>query len=135
MKKIHLIVLGLFTTGMALTSCHENLEERTARECKEYTEKYCPMPVAANVVTDSMVFERDTKTIHYYYTLSGPADTLLVGEKEKDLRKTLLSDVINAPNLMHYKEAEYSFRYTYYSKKNKGKKLYDYLFTEKDYRQ
>ena len=55
MKKIHLIVLGLFTTGMALTSCHENLEERTARECKEYTEKYCPMPVAANVVTDSMV--------------------------------------------------------------------------------
>lgn len=135
MKKIHFIVLGLFTTGMALTSCHENLEERTARECKEYTEKYCPMPVAANVVTDSMVFERDTKTIHYYYTLSGPADTLLVGEKEKDLRKTLLSDVINAPNLMHYKEAEYSFRYTYYSKKNKGKKLYDYLFTEKDYLQ
>ena len=135
MKKIHLIVLGLFTAGMTLTSCHENLEERTARECKEYTEKYCPMPVAANVVTDSMVFERDTKTIHYYYTLSGPADTLLVGEKEKDLRKTLLSDVINAPNLMHYKEAKYSFRYTYYSKKNKGKKLYDYLFTEKDYLQ
>ena len=135
MKKIHLIVLGLFTTGMALTSCHENLEERTARECKEYTEKYCPMPVAANVVTDSMVFERDTKTLHYYYTLSGPADTLLVGEKEKDLWKTLLSDVINAPNLMHYKEAKYSFRYTYYSKKNKGKKLYDYLFTEKDYLQ
>lgn len=119
--------------GTGLTACHENLEERTERECKEYTEKYCPAPVDANVISDSMTFERTTKTIRYYYSLRGEADTLLVGDEEKDLRKALLSDVVNAPTLMRYKEAKYNFRYTYYSSKDKGRILYDYLFTPKDY--
>ena len=127
------MTIMMLLLSMCLTACHESLEERTARECKEYTEKYCPVPVAVNVVTDSMVFEPSTKTIIYYYTLSGPADTLLVGDREKDLRKSLLSDVANAPNLMNYKEAGFQFRYVYFSKKNRGRKLYDFLFTQKDY--
>jgi hypothetical protein len=133
MKRLERAIMMAIIMGTGLTACHENLEERTARECREYTEKYCPVPVDVNVVADSMTFERDSKTIHYYYSLRSNADTLLTGEEETAVRKALLSDVINAPNLMHYKEANYNFRYTYYSTKHKGKKLYDYLFTPKDY--
>lgn len=28
--------------GLMMQSCHESLEERAARECKEYTERNCP---------------------------------------------------------------------------------------------
>ena len=133
MKRFARAMVMATILGTGLCACHENLEERTERECKEYTEKYCPAPVDANVISDSMTFERDTKTIRYYYSLRGDADTLLTGDEEKDLRKALLSDVINAPTLMRYKEAKYNFRYTYFSSKNKGKILYDYLFTPKDY--
>ena len=119
--------------GIGLSACHENLDERTERECKEYTEKYCPAPVDANVISDSMTFDRGSKTICYYYSLRGEADTLLTGDAEKDIHKALLSDVMNAPTLIRYKEAKYNFRYIYFSSKDKGKKLYDYLFTPKDY--
>ena len=59
--------------GAGLSACHENLDERTERECKEYTEKYCPAPVDANVISDSMTFDRGSKTICYYYSLRGEA--------------------------------------------------------------
>ena len=133
MKGITRAMMMAMIMGTGLCACHENLEERTERECKEYTEKYCPAPVDANVISDSMTFERESKTICYYYSLRGDADTLLTGDTEKDIYKALLSDVMNAPTLMRYKEANYNFRYIYYSSKNKGKKLYDYLFTPKEY--
>ena len=133
MKGITRAMVMAMILGTGFTACHENLEERTERECKEYTEKYCPAPVDMNVISDSMTFDRESKTIQYYYSLRGDADTLLTGDAEKDIHKALLSDVMNAPTLMRYKEANYNFRYIYYSSKNKGKKLYDYLFTPKDY--
>ena len=133
MKGMRRAMMMAMILGTGFTACHENLEERTERECKEYTEKYCPAPVDMNVISDSMTFDRESKTIQYYYSLRGDADTLLTGDAEKDIHKALLSDVMNAPTLMRYKEANYNFRYIYYSSKNKGKKLYDYLFTPKDY--
>ena len=41
MKK-KLIYIGIFAS--LLVSCTESLEDKAAREAKEYTEKYCPTP-------------------------------------------------------------------------------------------
>ena len=71
MKGFARAMIMAIVLGAGLSACHENLDERTERECKEYTEKYCPAPVDANVISDSMTFDRGSKTICYYYSLRG----------------------------------------------------------------
>ena len=50
MKK-KLIYIGIFAS--LLVSCTESLEDKAAREAKEYTEKYCPTPYVNDSRTDS----------------------------------------------------------------------------------
>lgn len=114
-----------------LMACHENLEERAAREAKEYTEKYCPASISPSIVNDSMTFEPQGKTVHYYYSLHGDVDTIDLPTAQ--IRTKMLEAVRNTPSLKAYKEAGFSFQYTYYSSKNKGKKLVDFKFGPKDY--
>ena len=59
---------------MLLTACQESLEDRCAREAKEYTRKNCPAKMDNNSILDSLTFERETHTLHYYYRLTGFAD-------------------------------------------------------------
>lgn len=56
-------------------ACQESLEDRCARECKAYTEKKCPARIGDNTMIDSLVFNKDTHTLSYHYTLSGNADS------------------------------------------------------------
>lgn len=114
-----------------LMACHETLEERAAREAKEYTEKYCPAPITSSIVNDSMTFEPKGKTVHYYYSLRGEVDTIDLPATQ--IRTKMLDAVRNTPSLKAYKEAGFSFQYTYYSTKRKGEKLVDIKFGPKDY--
>ena len=58
--------LFLFTVmTLLLTGCQETLEERGAREARDYTEKHCPAPVARDVTMDSMTFDKSTNTFSY----------------------------------------------------------------------
>lgn len=65
-----------------LASCHESLEERAEREAKEFTKKNCPMKVSEYVTNDSMTYEKDSRTIHYYYSIKGKADTTALDKKQ-----------------------------------------------------
>ena len=60
--------------GLMMQSCHESLEERAARECKEYTERNCPQQLGNGVVYDSLTFEIPTQTVHHHYSVTGEAD-------------------------------------------------------------
>ncbi len=113
--------------------CQESLEDRCAREAKEYTEKHCPMMVEKNIVMDSMTFDKSSHVISYVYTLKNELDDTAVvnGSKSKGL---LLEQVRNSANLKLYKDEGYGFRYVYFSQKNKGQKLLDVTFKEKDYK-
>ena len=117
---------------LALMSCQETLEERCAREAKEYTKKNCPTLVAQNITLDSMTFETKSHTISYCYTVSGEIDDSTVINSNNP-RERLLEQVKNSPNLKLYKEAEYNFRYAYFSAKNNGTKLFEATFRKKDY--
>ena len=77
MKKLW--VLSAFM--LLLTACQESLEDRCARETKEYTRKNCPAKMDNNIVLDSLTFERETHTLHYYYKLTGFADQEDVAQK------------------------------------------------------
>ena len=126
-RKIYTI---LMMTAL-LASCQETLEERAARESRDYNEKHCPAPVAYQVTMDSMTFDKVSHTFGYYYSLSGTLDDSAY-IKQNNPRDMLLQQVKNSTNLKMYKDAGYGFRYVYMSTKNKTT-LFDVTFKQKDY--
>ena len=128
MKKYWILVV--FTC--ILTACQESLEDRCAREVKEYTSKNCPAKIDNNTTLDSLTFERETHTLHYYYKLTGFADQEGVLEKV-DAVDALKKELKNTTSLRVYKENKYRFAYTYHSEKNPGKVMLEVVFTDKDY--
>lgn len=129
MKRMILLVTGL----ILLCSCQETLEERCAREAREYSKKNCPAPIAKGVTIDSMSFDIATHTLTYSYTLDGIVDDSAVINKNNP-KDMMLQQLKNATAMKPYKDAGYNFRYIYYSTKEKGAKLFEATFQEKDYR-
>jgi ADP-ribose pyrophosphatase YjhB (NUDIX family) len=130
MKRIWIII----AVALVVTACQETLEDRCEREAKEYTEKHCPTPIAKDIVMDSMTFDKATHTITYAYTLSGQLDDSAVVNGSNS-RELLLQEVKNSTNMKLYKDAGFSFRYTYFSTKEKGTKLFEATFRKSDYNQ
>lgn len=122
----------LFAFVITLFSCHENLEERAAREVKEYTEKKCPAAIDEFTIIDSITFDRASKTVHTYYSLRGRADTVGV-LNDINARIPLVDELKRNTNNRIYKEAGFRFAYTYTSASRKGKILYETLLTPEDY--
>lgn len=120
--------------SMTMAACQESLEQKAAHEALMYTTKNCPIQMSDNLIMDSLTFEADTHTLHYYYTLTGVADSvgLLNGET---LKKVLRTDLKNTTAMMDYKEAGYQFTYTYHSQKDPNKVLFEVTFDENDYNQ
>ena len=125
--------LFIIVSALLITSCQETLEQRCAREAKEYSEKHCPAPIAKGVTVDSMSFDVATHTLTYSYTLSGVVDDPAVISRNNP-REDMLQQLKNATAMKPYKDAGYNFRYIYYSSEDKGKKLFEATFHEKDYR-
>ena len=128
MKKLW--VLSAFM--LLLTACQESLEDRCARETKEYTRKNCPAKMDNNIILDSLTFERETHTLHYYYKLTGFADQDTI-VKKLDAVNILKEELRNTTTLKLYKDNHYRFAYTYRSENNPEKVLLDVLLTDKDY--
>ena len=133
-KTNHLMKKFLFIPlcALVLTACHESLEEKAAREAEEFTRKNCPMKISEYIVNDSMAYEKDTRTIHYYYTMKGRADTTAIYTPK--IKEELIKGVKDAMSLKTYKEHDFNFAYTYFTKKNKGQVLIDVKVTPKDYK-
>lgn len=112
--------LFIIVSALLITSCQETLEQRCAREAKEYSEKHCPAPIAKGVTVDSMSFDVATHTLTYSYTLSGVVDDPAVISRNNP-REDMLQQLKNATAMKPYKDAGYNFRYIYYSSKDKGK--------------
>ena len=128
MKKALFALLTLFLW----TACQESLEDRCAREAKEYTAKHCPVQVAPDIIFDSMFFDKSSHLISYAYTVKGVLDDAAVIQRNAP-REHLLMEVKNSPQLKLYKEAGYSFRYIYYSAQNRGTQLFSATFHQSDY--
>ncbi len=117
---------------LLFTACQESLEDRCEREAKEYTRKNCPAKMDNNTTLDSLTFERETHTLHYYYKLTGFADNDSVVEN-LDVVNILKNELRNTTTLKLYKDNHYRFAYTYRSEKNPEKVFIDIVLTDKDY--
>ena len=112
-----------------LASCSESIEDRSAREAKEYTENVCPTPFVNDGRTDSTVFDKKTRTYIYYMTLRNKADNvILIKQNHKKLYDVLTMSIDNNPGLQKYKEAHISYRIIYHSAKNPKEVLLDDTF-------
>ena len=130
MKKLSFI--GLLLAALTLGSCQESLNEKCARECRQYTQKNCPAPIDKHTIIDSMTFEASTRTIHYYYTLTGVADSVGLLSRE-EVHKALKDQLRNTTMMRAYKEEGFNFAYTYYSQSRPELVLFEETLTKKDY--
>ncbi len=128
MKNFFLVLVG----SMLLIGCQETMDERCARECKEYTKKKCPALITKGVTIDSLVFTPESRTLTYYFTTEGVLDNQQT-IAQHDLRGMLLKELKNSTSMKDYKESGYNFCYVYYSAKNKGTRLFEATFLKKDY--
>ena len=129
MKKLFVLALAALT----FYACQESLDEKAAQEAKLYTQKNCPAKLGENLMMDSLSFEATTHTLHYYYTLSGVADSVGL-LNDDDARKALLTELRNTTTMMVYKQAGYRFAYSYRSQKDPKVILFETVFSEKDYK-
>ena len=130
MRKTLLTVIA----ALLLTACQETLEEKAAKEAEIYTKKNCPARIADNLTMDSLTYEQQTRTLHYYYTITGAADSVGLLNPET-ARSALLTELKNTTSMMAYKEAGFAFAYTYHSQRHRGTVLYETVFKDKDYNQ
>ena len=128
MKKIIVCALA----ALLLTACQESIEEKAAKEAQLFTRKNCPSPMGENLIVDSLSFERDTHTLHFYYTLTGNADSVEL-LNEDTVKTVLLKELKNTTTRMAYKEAGFRFAYTYRSQKNSERIIFDFAFTKNEY--
>lgn len=133
MKKFFVVPLAMCL--MTLVSCRESLEDRAYREAKEYTEKYCPTPPQNSVITDSMVFDKATKTQIYYLRFTGLLDSVpAMNEHRKELEEGMLGTIRQNPGMQVYKDANFSFEYVCRSFKDPKTILLKMHFGPKDYK-
>ena len=118
--------------ALLFAACQESLEDRCEREVKEVTAKRCPMVLDQNTTMDSITFDRNTHTLHYYYRLTGIADRGDLLEKT-DAKGTLLKALKNNTETKVYKDNKFRFTYTFRSEKNPKNIWLEVTFTDKDY--
>ena len=124
MKKLIYII-----AAATLVACTESIEDKAAREAKEYTQKVCPTPYINDGRTDSAVFDKTTRTYTYYMTLRGKADNAqAISNNQKKLHELQKQSLDNNPGLKKYKESHFTFRFIYRSASNPQKVLLDDTF-------
>ncbi len=127
MKNIFCVML--LAGSVFLAGCTESLEDKAAREAKEYTMKVCPTPYVNDSRTDSAVFDKATRTYTYYLSLRGKADNKeAIDANRKKLHDLQQTSLDNNPGLQKYKEAHFAFRFVYRSDANPEKVLLDETF-------
>lgn len=129
-KKIISLIIPFLLSACAF----ENFDKRSEREAREFTEKQCPRKVDKFTTLDSMIYDIESKTLAYHYTLSGDLDndTIFTPGIWNDFKTILQEELTNSVELKRYKEHNVSFSYRYYSEAT-HKLKYEVTFTTNDY--
>ncbi len=119
-----------------MCSCHhDTIEDRAEREAKDYTEKYCPTPYTNDVRTDSLTFDKSSKTFTYYCRLRGLIDNpKVIAENETKLKTAIRENFSNDTGTKIYKDAKFNFIYILRSDNDPKTILLKVKLTEKDYK-
>ena len=125
MKKI--LLLAVLVIGLA--SCQESLEERIARENKEFTQTKCPMPLntESTMYLDSIAFDIPTLTQSQYFRI----DEFSISTDQ--IQQALISELRQEPKYKAHRDKGYSFHYVYRHLSNPDSILFETTITKNDY--
>lgn len=127
MKLWSLCLLSMLVVGCK----HATLEDKAEQDAVEYTRRFCPTPDDGFQRTDSVTFNRDSRTFNYYYTFVKKADDeKLIQQLRPKLITTLKKNLRDNTQQKVYKDAGYKFRFIYRSEST-GKVLLDQTITAK----
>ena len=130
MKKVLLLIAVTL-----MVACHENLEERAAREAAEYTRKNCPQLLNMNTRLDSTTFDIASRTFTNYLTLLADADNPeIVEANQSTLHDALAEELRFDTSQKKYKDAGFAYKYVARSEKGNGKVIYQTTITPEEYR-
>ncbi len=133
-KKMKTFLYCAIASAMLLCSCHESIEKRAQREAREYTERNCPTPVLNYMRTDSVVFEMNTRTYHYYCSIMDELDVAKVLEMSRKLIvHNFMKQIDESTSLRAYKSEGFNFALTLHSGKDSKVKYFDKVYTPKEY--
>ena len=118
-------LLGGFFFPIFLSSCQESLEDKAARQAKEYTERYCPTPVINYSRTDRVVFDKKRNVYIYYLSFCDMLDDSEIIEENRDkITDMLTQSVRESTGLKNFIEAGFRFEYVCHSEKEPKKVLF-----------
>lgn len=121
-------------SAILLCSCHESIEKRAQREAREYTKKNCPTPVLNYMRTDSVVFETNTRTYHYYLSVMNDLDDAKIFELNRKLIvDNFVKQVDESTTLRAYKKEGFNFAWTLRSGKDPKVTYYEKVYTPEEY--
>ena len=127
MRKLLLFAL----LALAMTACKDSIDDRAEKEAQDYTNRYCPTPVYNNTYTDSLVYDRTTRTFIYYTKLTGDLDNdSIIDANKKELQEGLRQSIRESTALKLYKDAGIGFKYVIRSDKNPGHVFLEASFKE-----
>lgn len=120
---------------MIVSACTESFEDRCRREAREYTERMCPRTMTPGMTMDSMTFVSDPVGFNYCYTIDGDLDNpeLLTEEVLTTFHEELLTNLRQDISLKRYKERDFTFTYTYFSRST-GEKVTEAVITPDMYK-
>lgn len=131
MRPIFLTCLHLLALSVCLCSCQESIDERAVREARKYTAKNCPIEITPGLVSDSLIYDKSTRTLNYHFSVKGDVNEMYIDTVEA--REGLLQTVTNSTTLRIYKKAGFNFRYTYRSADAPHTVLFDCTLTPEEY--
>ena len=124
-KKLPVVGVLLMVVGGGLSSCQESLEDRAARQAKEYTERYCPTPIVNYSRTDSIVFDKKRNVYIYYLSFCDLLDDPKIIDENRDkITDMLTQSVRESTGLKNFIEAGFKFEYVCHSEKEPKKVLF-----------
>lgn len=117
--------LILFLSMATLSGCgHKSIDDQAEREAEEFTKQFCPTPVVNYSRTDSIKFDRKTRTYTYYCSLVDKADSEeLISTHREQLSHDLINAVKQSPGMKAYIEAGIKFKFICRSGSNPQKIL------------
>ncbi|MBR2203887.1 MAG: hypothetical protein IJ914_06830 [Prevotella sp.] len=117
--------LMLFLSLAAIISCgHKSIDDQAEQDAEEYNKKFCPTPVVNFSRTDSVKFDRKTRTYTFYCSLVDKADNEeLINANREQLTHTLTQTTKQTPGMKKFIDAGIKFKFICRSGSNPQKIL------------
>lgn len=132
MKKIGVYLMLMAILLPMCLSCKRSSREEQCEEMVKREKRRLPRNVAAGVTLDSILYDKRSQTLLYYYTMS---DSLysdeMVAQGKSRLQDELQREIINSVALKRLKDEGISFKYIYLGSETKRHRM-EMLFKNKE---